>query len=435
MQTGRNEPCPCGSGKKYKRCCQQNEPEPASYIKTRIDRFHDEILKHLFRHTEKVFGPDSMPKALAEFFGWPEEGSLEELLEGHEPAFFPWFIFNWRVDAADDETSLDCPRELSIAESYLKTAAGRRLAPLEREYLAAHSRAEPSFFEVIEANPGVSVTIRDLLLKQEYKVLEKSASRTMRPGDVFFASVVEVGGIYLLGVLGPVPFLPSNKIAILELAENMARHAEDGRITPATLHEYDLELREVYFDLTLARTTMPILLNTDGEKLSLHTLRYTIASPQKTFAALKDLTGGLAPEEALQDKAEYDDQGVLRKVEIPWLKPGNAKHAGMETNLLGRILINGREMRCEINSAERAKRLRALIEERLSPDEVRFQNMVVQSAEAMMREQGHLPGPSGSQPTHDELMAIPEVRAQIQEMMRKHSGFSTFLMEKWGSFR
>ncbi|MCK6263290.1 SEC-C domain-containing protein [Vibrio sp. ZSDE26] len=24
MKPGRNEPCPCGSGKKYKRCC--NEP-------------------------------------------------------------------------------------------------------------------------------------------------------------------------------------------------------------------------------------------------------------------------------------------------------------------------------------------------------------------------------------------------------------------------
>ncbi|WP_246942846.1 YecA family protein [Bacillus pinisoli] len=22
----RNEPCPCGSGKKYKKCCQQNQP-------------------------------------------------------------------------------------------------------------------------------------------------------------------------------------------------------------------------------------------------------------------------------------------------------------------------------------------------------------------------------------------------------------------------
>lgn len=25
---GRNEPCPCGSGKKYKKCCYRRQPEP-----------------------------------------------------------------------------------------------------------------------------------------------------------------------------------------------------------------------------------------------------------------------------------------------------------------------------------------------------------------------------------------------------------------------
>lgn len=40
MKTGRNEPCPCGSGKKYKKCCinkfdkQQSELENDIYEKT-----------------------------------------------------------------------------------------------------------------------------------------------------------------------------------------------------------------------------------------------------------------------------------------------------------------------------------------------------------------------------------------------------------------
>ncbi|MFH1431909.1 MAG: SEC-C metal-binding domain-containing protein [archaeon] len=29
MTTGRNDPCPCGSGKKYKKCCLQKEIEPS----------------------------------------------------------------------------------------------------------------------------------------------------------------------------------------------------------------------------------------------------------------------------------------------------------------------------------------------------------------------------------------------------------------------
>lgn len=27
MQIGRNDPCPCGSGKKYKKCCQSKDEE------------------------------------------------------------------------------------------------------------------------------------------------------------------------------------------------------------------------------------------------------------------------------------------------------------------------------------------------------------------------------------------------------------------------
>jgi hypothetical protein len=30
-ETGRNEPCPCGSGRKYKRCCQTSKPERVHY--------------------------------------------------------------------------------------------------------------------------------------------------------------------------------------------------------------------------------------------------------------------------------------------------------------------------------------------------------------------------------------------------------------------
>lgn len=33
MQTGRNEPCPCGSGKKYKQCCLAKGPASSLQFK------------------------------------------------------------------------------------------------------------------------------------------------------------------------------------------------------------------------------------------------------------------------------------------------------------------------------------------------------------------------------------------------------------------
>jgi hypothetical protein len=37
-RVGRNEPCPCGSGRKYKRCCQPNEAERLAFVKAVFDR-------------------------------------------------------------------------------------------------------------------------------------------------------------------------------------------------------------------------------------------------------------------------------------------------------------------------------------------------------------------------------------------------------------
>lgn len=53
-KTGRNDPCPCGSGKKFKRCCMkatqvtpaQEEPSPTSYAQGAfviVDDFEDDL--------------------------------------------------------------------------------------------------------------------------------------------------------------------------------------------------------------------------------------------------------------------------------------------------------------------------------------------------------------------------------------------------------
>jgi methionyl aminopeptidase len=42
---GRNDPCPCGSGLKYKRCCIGNEPSPQENLEKRYKRDHQIQLK------------------------------------------------------------------------------------------------------------------------------------------------------------------------------------------------------------------------------------------------------------------------------------------------------------------------------------------------------------------------------------------------------
>lgn len=417
MAIGRNELCPCGSGKKYKKCCLKSGPDPVSYMKQKLGRFHDRIVGELLRHGAKVFGPEALDEAVAEFFGWPEEEEAEGIdLENHETLFYPWFLFKWRNESVDGESRLAGPEDQSIVDSYLQIH-GTRLGPVEREYLERFAEAPFTFFKITAVEHGKSVSLRDLLLDHDHHVLEHSASQVLRQGDVVFGSVFEAGGIGLFGAFSMIAFKPSAKIEIFAVKKAMSQAAQ-GRITAATLEEYDLELRDLYLDLFVARTARPGLCNTDGDKLSFHTLKYTISSPQKVFDALKGLTNGFAEEGDLLEEAEYDSNGILRKVEIPWLLPANEKHAGMENTVHGHLFIDGSKMTCEVNSAQRAQRLRAIIDKSLPDGEAAYRTTVIQSAESMMRD---APPPSASDDAeHEALMRLPEVKARVEQMMRKH---------------
>jgi hypothetical protein len=73
MTLGRNDPCPCGSGKKYKHCClnagtaQAAAPADLNWRRMRglLDGFPDEML----RFTAQAYGPPAVHEAWDEFTG------------------------------------------------------------------------------------------------------------------------------------------------------------------------------------------------------------------------------------------------------------------------------------------------------------------------------------------------------------------------------
>ena len=117
MAVGRNAPCPCGSGKKYKKCCLRSAPDPISYTKEKLDRFHETLVGELLEHAGQTFDPEFFDEAAAEFFGWFDEDDVDESkLEGHEMVFYPWLLFKWRIDP-EEESRLTGPRGSTIVQS------------------------------------------------------------------------------------------------------------------------------------------------------------------------------------------------------------------------------------------------------------------------------------------------------------------------------
>ncbi|GEM_PF-6892055 len=97
MKVGRNEPCPCGSGKKYKNCCLGNDAQQQTGFDMPLDAFLDpeslEALnnpKHLQeynRYIQDSQGISHAGKTFMEFLGKPNLATeqsklLEQALEG-----------------------------------------------------------------------------------------------------------------------------------------------------------------------------------------------------------------------------------------------------------------------------------------------------------------------------------------------------------------
>ena len=96
LKHGRNDPCLCGSGKKYKKCCLNNATESTvlsyGWRKSRVT--DGELAEPLLQHALKLFGKQGLECAWDEFYGYSEntpEINAEQMV--FEQAFMPWFGF------------------------------------------------------------------------------------------------------------------------------------------------------------------------------------------------------------------------------------------------------------------------------------------------------------------------------------------------------
>ena len=52
-KAGRNDPCPCGSKKKFKKCCQ-NKMIGKKFVATKINPVPEKTLSNFFKNTVKI---------------------------------------------------------------------------------------------------------------------------------------------------------------------------------------------------------------------------------------------------------------------------------------------------------------------------------------------------------------------------------------------
>ena len=161
------------------------------------------------------------------------------------------------------------------------------------------------------------------------------------------------------------------------------------------------------------------LVNTDGDPLAPTRLVYDLECDcEHAFEKLRTLAKGSKKPELL-DGAERDADGRLMQVSFPWIdgrKPGSP---GMGPVILGDVSIETGRLEIEVNSAERADRIRSRISRRLGT-KAKFRHAVIESIEEMLSEGA---GSHRSEALGEEDLAsdqdTPEIHAAIAEMMKR----------------
>jgi SEC-C motif len=327
---GRNAPCPCGSGRKFKKCCLARAGAGLGAF-TRAER--ESALAALTRFGHRQEFAEAHDRADDQFWDWDdltdEEAERLEELDDDEYAFHTWFHFDHQL--ADGRT---------LAEIFLERE-GHRLRAGEREYLARMCATQLRLYEVVEVQPEKGLRLVDVWTDERWWVRERIATRELVRWDLLGARLMrgEHGDLVMDGA----PYLYPAVVRedILEALRDASKEAEQPE--PSAFFKSTAPLFHwLWLDL-VALTPRPALVTAEGDPLVLTRVRFDVddrASALASLASHPDLTPGSDGRYVWYEGKDAD--GMRRK--------------------LGVFVVEGDRLTFETTSEPRAARGRGFLE-------------------------------------------------------------------------
>jgi hypothetical protein len=353
---GRNDPCPCGSGRKYKRCCgAQAAAEAAQALRRPLAaRLDDETSDELFRMGRRWLGAARLDAEIARLVGW---ASWEDAL----PVVVPCLLHESRFGG--DETLA----ERALREGRIRERDARRWVEAQRE-------AWTSAWEVKSVKPEEGVHVKDLLTGRERFVTDVIASRSAVARGGMLARIVDFDDASWIAGVHPVLLSPRATRRAATLARSALRLR--GRTKPETLRDAEATralLAAWNAELTTsASQPPPSLANTDGDSL-LFTKDHFLFVPADRPRLLEALAA--MPDAELSPS----EDGAPDVVRISRTEPD-----GIRTTLVALLRVAEDSLVIETNSLERADRMRRRIA-RAAAGLLRHRAREHEAAEAAMR--------------------------------------------------
>jgi hypothetical protein len=416
MDVGRNEPCPCGSGKKYKRCCGAPRTDPLESAARELRASQDAAEARVRRFIRDELEDDALDDAWEEF-------DLTD--DGLDPArderqlFVPWVLYDWEPWEAVVQRNK--PGGARLTPAWMaQVRRNDAFSPTESDFLVSVLTTPTSFHEVISCEPGRMLTLRDILLGTDTTVLDNLASSDVQPGDIIYARAVPFADVALFVGSGEIVIPPAFKGAILDARKEL--RARLRKLTEEKLLRDEAVLRAVYFGIrtSIVHPRLPELQNTDGDPMEFHTLTYKIASAEAAITALAPLAD--EGHERLLAEGNRARPGGAKRVTFSWTRPGNPKHGGMSNTVLADFKVNGTTLTVEVNSSNRAESVKAEITKRLGDSATFLRDERASMADAL-RDVATKPESRRERVARqrdEELRALPEIQAMIAKTTADH---------------
>ncbi len=341
-KVGRNDPCPCGSGRKYKKCClgkdkaagpqAPTQAAPSSRTQSPLQEIDRRLSARLVLYAQRRFGA-----RWDERFDELSREDPDDQIIGHLLGFH----LDW-----EGKTLCD----------WFIEERGSSLSARERKWLEAQQGTWLSVLEVQAAEPGKSITFRDLLTGHERKVEEKSASQALVRNDAILGRIVEMRGEALLCGNHHRPLPPGAAVEVVARARKRLRRK--GDVPPDRLRNerFSLFLLQAWEDgvddFDEFHSRPPEMKNIDGDDLCLITDLY-----EYDPAHIEAIEGRMAKIKGASQPQPEDEERV-----ISFHRPGKAMHAQLDDTLVGYAALSKGLLRLESNSAKRAAALKAKVE-------------------------------------------------------------------------
>jgi uncharacterized protein len=194
---GRNDPCPCGSGKKYKKCCMVKETA-IDLTEFRHNKIEESLRGDILKFSTGVRFKDEILEAFKKCHGDKVDTSL---LLNQDPLqnirFLDWFI-NSYVHSKENKRIIDMFADLR----------GRNLDEDHQKLLEEWKASSLGAFEVESTEDGV-LKLTDVFGDNTWSIEDQSACDEVEPGEIIVGRITSSWGKKKL-TGAPIP-LPADK--------------------------------------------------------------------------------------------------------------------------------------------------------------------------------------------------------------------------------